>query len=150
MKPYLKPQTVHLNTPFRSLFHVISYCFQLMYCLYTWHCTHISQSNTLLVSLYTCRSRPPPRSRKPAKGPKPAPSLPKCKALYDYDATDTDELTFKEGDIIDILKEGMERPHINVCLWVSQNCHMNCPKCISSCNCLSSLCPCRSIRLVEG
>jgi myosin-1 len=31
--------------------------------------------------------------------------LPLCKAIYDYDATDTDELTFKEGDIIEITKE---------------------------------------------
>lgn len=30
-----------------------------------------------------------------------------CKAIYDYDATDTDELTFKEGDIIEIIKEGV-------------------------------------------
>ena len=29
-----------------------------------------------------------------------------CKAVYDYDATDTDELTFVEGDVIEILKEG--------------------------------------------
>ncbi|XP_064390451.1 unconventional myosin-Ie-like [Halichondria panicea] len=52
-------------------------------------------------------TRPPPKSRAkpPARGPKPAPALPKCKAVFDYDATDTDELSFKEGDIIDIIKE---------------------------------------------
>ena len=38
--------------------------------------------------------------------PAPKPNLPLCKALYDYDATDTDELTFTEGDVIEILKEG--------------------------------------------
>lgn len=38
--------------------------------------------------------------------PAPKPSLPQVKALYDYDATDTDELSFKENDIIDLLKEG--------------------------------------------
>ena len=58
--------------------------------------------------IYSSSTQPPPANR--AKKPKPAqapkPSLPKCKALYDYDATDTDELTFKEGDIIDIVKEG--------------------------------------------
>ncbi len=41
--------------------------------------------------------------------PAPKPSLPQVKALYDYDATDTDELSFKENDILDLLKEG-ERP----------------------------------------
>ena len=37
----------------------------------------------------------------------PEPSYPKCKALYDYSATEPDELTFKEGDIIYIVKEGI-------------------------------------------
>ena len=69
---------------------------------------------------YVCPSspsstRPPPKSRAkpPARGPKPAPALPKCKAVFDYDATDTDELSFKEGDIIDIIKEG----EASFCLW---------------------------------
>lgn len=52
------------------------------------------------------RNRPPPKARKkPPAAPKP--NLPMCKAVYDYDATDTDELTFKEGDIIEIIKEGL-------------------------------------------
>lgn len=38
-------------------------------------------------------------------GQKPKPSLPKCRCLYAYDAQDTDELSFNEGDTIDILKE---------------------------------------------
>ena len=48
--------------------------------------------------------RPPPKARKPPPAPKP--SLPQCKALYDYDATDTDELTFKENDIIEVISQG--------------------------------------------
>ena len=48
-------------------------------------------------------TRPPP---KPRPGPKPS-ALPKCKALYDYDATDTDELTFKENDILEVISQGM-------------------------------------------
>ena len=48
--------------------------------------------------------RPPPKTRKPPPAPKP--SLPQCKALYDYDATDTDELTFKENDIIEVISQG--------------------------------------------
>jgi SH3 domain len=41
---------------------------------------------------------------KPAMRPKP--SLPKCKALFDYQAQDLDELNLVEGDVIEILKEG--------------------------------------------
>ena len=29
-----------------------------------------------------------------------------CKAIYDYEATDTDELTFRDGEVIEIIKEG--------------------------------------------
>jgi hypothetical protein len=36
---------------------------------------------------------------------KPKPALPKCKAMYDYTAQDLDELSFKEGDVIEIVKE---------------------------------------------
>jgi len=50
-------------------------------------------------------TRPPPKARKPP--PAPRPSLPLCKALYDYEATDLDELSFKEGSVIEIIKEGM-------------------------------------------
>jgi myosin-1 len=32
--------------------------------------------------------------------------VPQCKALYAYDAQDTDELSFNADDIIDIIKEG--------------------------------------------
>uniref|UniRef100_A0A4W6E9M2 Osteoclast-stimulating factor 1 n=1 Tax=Lates calcarifer TaxID=8187 RepID=A0A4W6E9M2_LATCA len=37
--------------------------------------------------------------------PKPKPQVPQCKALYAYDAQDTDELSFNADDIIDIIKE---------------------------------------------
>lgn len=51
---------------------------------------------------------PPPGAGRPKPPPqKPKPSLPKCRCLYAYDAQDTDELSFNEGDVIDILKEGM-------------------------------------------
>lgn len=42
---------------------------------------------------------------KPKPTPKPKPSLPQCKCLYAYDAQDTDELSFNEGDMIEIIKE---------------------------------------------
>ena len=34
----------------------------------------------------------------------------RVKVLYDYEAQDLDELTIKEGELIDLLKEG-RRPH---------------------------------------
>uniref|UniRef100_A0A8D3D2D3 Osteoclast-stimulating factor 1 n=1 Tax=Scophthalmus maximus TaxID=52904 RepID=A0A8D3D2D3_SCOMX len=47
----------------------------------------------------TCgRGRPKPT-------PKPKPQVPQCKALYAYDAQDTDELSFNADDMIDIIKE---------------------------------------------
>ena len=44
---------------------------------------------------------------KPKPTPKPKEKLPECRCLYAYDAQDTDELSFNEGDIIEILSEGM-------------------------------------------
>ncbi len=48
----------------------------------------------------------PPLVPKPRLTPKPQPKLPQCRCLYAYDAQDTDELSFNEGDIIDIVKQG--------------------------------------------
>ena len=45
-----------------------------------------------------------PKPKKKALPPKP--SLPKARCLYAYDAQDTDELSFNEGDIIEVIKEG--------------------------------------------
>jgi hypothetical protein len=50
--------------------------------------------------------KPPIASRTKPK-PKPELNYPKCKALYDYSASDADELSFKFEDIIYIIKEGM-------------------------------------------
>lgn len=44
-------------------------------------------------------------SPKPRPAPKPKPSLPKARAIYDYDATDVDELQMKVGDIVLITKK---------------------------------------------
>jgi len=43
---------------------------------------------------------------KPRPQPKPKEKLPECRCLYCYDAQDTDELSFSEGDIISIVHEG--------------------------------------------
>ncbi|XP_067874013.1 unconventional myosin-Ie isoform X1 [Heterodontus francisci] len=50
-------------------------------------------------------SRPPPAGGRPKPQPKPKPQVPQCKALYAYDAQDTDELSFNAEDIIEIVKE---------------------------------------------
>ncbi|XP_023568426.1 unconventional myosin-Ie [Octodon degus] len=50
-------------------------------------------------------SRPPPAGGRPKPQPKPKPQVPQCKALYAYDAQDTDELSFNANDVIDIVKE---------------------------------------------
>lgn len=50
--------------------------------------------------------KPLPGSGRPKPSPKPVPRTPRCKALYAYDAQDTDELSFQPDDIIEILSEG--------------------------------------------
>jgi len=50
------------------------------------------------------KNRPLPGGGRP-KPLKPKPTLPKCRTLYSYDAQDTDELSFAENDIIEIVKE---------------------------------------------
>ena len=70
------------------------------------HACHVFHLFCVLYSI-----QPSAKARKkPAPPRAPKPSLPKCQALYDCEATDTDELSFKEGEIIAILKQG-----INVC-----------------------------------
>ncbi|MBN3296298.1 MYO1E protein, partial [Amia calva] len=49
--------------------------------------------------------RPPPGGGRPKPTPKPKPQVPQCRALYAYDAQDTDELSFNAEDVIDIIKE---------------------------------------------
>jgi hypothetical protein len=51
--------------------------------------------------------KPAPGGGKPRPPARPKPVLPKCKAIYDYTAQDVDELSFQEGDIIDIVNECM-------------------------------------------
>ena len=66
----------------------------------------------------TCSKNPPPAKKRPA-APKPAaPALPKVKAMFDYDATDTDELSFKENNIIEVIKEGGHQIEKIVCIYV--------------------------------
>ncbi|KAK2553283.1 Unconventional myosin-If [Acropora cervicornis] len=50
-------------------------------------------------------SKRPPAPGKPKVKPKPTPTLPRCKTIYPYDATDVDELSFESDEIIEIIKE---------------------------------------------
>ena len=54
------------------------------------------------------QNRPPPGAGRPKPRPQPKPKekLPTCQCIYAYDAQDTDELSFNEGDIIEIVHEG--------------------------------------------
>ena len=47
----------------------------------------------------------PATAPRPAPKPKPKIQKPQVKALYDYDARDVDELTFKEGQFIELISE---------------------------------------------
>ncbi|XP_015599570.1 unconventional myosin-Ie isoform X2 [Cephus cinctus] len=51
------------------------------------------------------RPLPPTQSLHPPSHKPPTPSLPKVKALYDYNPQDLDELGFKEGEVIEVLRE---------------------------------------------
>ena len=54
------------------------------------------------------QSRPAPGAGRPKPRPQPKPKekLLQCRCTYAYDAQDTDELSFNEGDIIEIVSEG--------------------------------------------
>ncbi|XP_078101658.1 unconventional myosin-Ie-like, partial [Sander vitreus] len=49
--------------------------------------------------------KPLPGAGRAKPTPKPKPRSPQCRALYAYDAQDTDELSFNAADIIDILTQ---------------------------------------------
>ncbi|XP_041650351.1 myosin IEb [Cheilinus undulatus] len=49
--------------------------------------------------------KPVPGAGRPKPAPRPKPRSPQCRALYAYDAQDTDELSFNTDDVIEILTE---------------------------------------------
>ncbi|GFY69955.1 unconventional myosin-Ie [Trichonephila inaurata madagascariensis] len=55
--------------------------------------------------LNTRQIKPPPGGGRPKPPAKPKPALPQCKAIYGYEAQDTDELTFAVDDIITVIKQ---------------------------------------------
>eukprot|EP01135_Chromosphaera_perkinsii_P001858 Nk52_evm7s212 gene=Nk52_evmTU7s212 len=54
------------------------------------------------------RAAPPPPASRSRPPPRPKPAVPQCRALYDYDAQDTDELTIRAGDIITLVNKDNE------------------------------------------
>ena len=95
-------------------------------------CRHtlVSYKQEIFLSLYVCdmhpccmypccmsprqqrlskKNRPSPGGGRPKPKASPKPKLPQCSCLYAYDAQDTDELSFNEGDVIEIVAEGEER-----------------------------------------
>lgn len=59
------------------------------------------------------QNRPAPGAGRPKPRPQPKPKekLPEGRCLYAYDAQDTDELSFNEGDVIEIVLEGIDSHH---------------------------------------
>jgi hypothetical protein len=47
---------------------------------------------------------PPARAAAAPAAPAPAKKLPQAKALWDFNATEEDELTFKKGDLLNVLE----------------------------------------------
>ena len=64
-------------------------------------------------------NRPAPGAGRPKPRPQPKPKekLPECRCIYAYEAQDTDELSFKEGDIIGIVHEGKYPWFISAVFW---------------------------------
>lgn len=50
--------------------------------------------------------KPAPGGGRPKPPAKPKPALPQCKAIYAYEAQDTDELTFNVDEVITVIKQG--------------------------------------------
>ena len=51
------------------------------------------------------QQRPVPGGGRPRPKPRAVRSLPKVRALYDYEAADVDEITIKEGEVFELIQE---------------------------------------------
>ena len=64
------------------------------------------------------RGAPPRPTKRPKPPPKP-PTHPQARALYDYEASDTDEISLVAGQKLSILKEGnIELSGLKQCLRI--------------------------------
>lgn len=59
-------------------------------------------------STHRRKAPPPPQARSAKPKPAPKPRVPMCKTLYSYDPQEADELTFAEGEMIEIVNEGSD------------------------------------------
>ena len=66
----------------------------------------VARSNRSRIPSFRRRAPPAPMPKRNRAPPPPPPSLPQCKAVYAYDAADTDELSFTADAIIEIVKKG--------------------------------------------
>jgi len=60
-----------------------------------------------LQRLNTRQIKPAPGGGRPKPPAKPKPTLPQCKAIYSYEAQDTDELSFAVNDMLTVIKQGI-------------------------------------------
>lgn len=91
--------------------------------------------------------KPVPGAGRPKPAPRPKPRSPQCRALYAYDAQDTDELSFNADDVIEILTEGTASSSSGTTVNTTANgfCNKLTERTLTDC-CVSVL----QIRLVGG
>ena len=70
-------------------------------------------SKTVRESMAVSTDRPVPGGGRPRPKPreKTVVSLPRVKALYDYEAQDLDEISMTEGEVLELVKEGKSNCH---------------------------------------
>ena len=60
------------------------------------------------------QQRPVPGGGRPRPKPRAVQSLPRVRALYDYEAADVDEISIKEGDTFELVQEREFYPGVNM------------------------------------
>ena len=65
----------------------------------------MSRSARLSMASEPAQQRPVPGGGRPRPKPRAVRSLPKVRALYDYEAADVDEITIKEGEVFELIQE---------------------------------------------
>ena len=65
----------------------------------------VSRSVRQSMAMEPQQQRPVPGGGRPRPKPRAVKSLPKVRALYDYEAADVDEISIKEGDEFELIQE---------------------------------------------